>query len=236
MNSLVEYKEKRPLGRSPEPRGGRPSRGKNSFVVQRHDATRLHYDFRLEVDGVLKSWAVPKGPSLNPAEKRLAIQVEDHPLDYGGFEGTIPEGGHGAGEVMLWDRGTYEMEGELPAAEQLDGGELKFVLHGKKLKGGFVLVRLRRGSARHQWLLIKHKDAEARADWSIEDHARSVKSGQLPGPPRHPRHQAVVTEKPKTRNASREGRARERLARGDEPRAGAKRKWRRAAVSKTRTP
>jgi len=168
MDSLTEYKRKRPPGKSPEPRGGRATKGKNSFVVQRHDATRLHYDLRLELDGVLKSWAVPKGPSLNPADKRLAVQTEDHPLDYGGFEGTIPEGNYGAGEVILWDNGTYNVEGNLSAQEQLDKGDLKFSLHGQKLNGSFVLVRIRSSnpsSNKKEWLLIKHRDAEARTDW-----------------------------------------------------------------------
>jgi bifunctional non-homologous end joining protein LigD len=156
-------------------------------VVQRHDATRLHYDFRLEMDGVLKSWAVPKGPSLNPGDKRLAVQTEDHPLDYGGFEGTIPEGNYGAGEVILWDTGTYDVEGTQPAEEQLKKGELKFVLHGKKLQGSFVLVKMRKPGAKKEWLLIKHRDDEARTDWDIEEHGRSVKSGKPPGPPRHPK-------------------------------------------------
>src|SRR5271154_6255620 len=190
MDSLTEYKRKRPPGQSPEPRGGRATKGKNSFVVQRHDATRLHYDLRLELNGVLKSWAVPKGPSLNPVDKRLAVQTEDHPLDYGGFEGTIPEGNYGAGEVILWDNGTYSVEGNLSAQEQLDKGELKFSLHGQKLNGSFVLVRIRSSNpsnSKREWLLIKHRDAEARTDWNIEDYDTSVKSGKTPGPPRHPK-------------------------------------------------
>ena len=185
MDSLREYRRKRPRGASPEPRGGAPTSGHNSFVVQRHDATRLHYDFRLEMDGVLKSWAVPKGPSLNPADKRLAIHVEDHPLDYGGFEGTIPEGNYGAGEVILWDKGTYATEGNLSAEEQLRKGDLKIVLHGHKLNGSFVLVKLKNSSKQSEWLLIKHRDEYVQTDWNIEEHGASVKSGKLPGPPRH---------------------------------------------------
>lgn len=111
--------------------------------MQEHHARRLHYDFRLEVDGVLKSWAVPKGPSLNPADKRLAVQTEDHPLDYRTFEGTIPAGHYGAGEVAIWDSGTFEPEGSMSAADQINRGEIKFKLYGQKLKGSFVLVRLR---------------------------------------------------------------------------------------------
>ena len=190
MDSLREYRKKRPSGRSPEPRGGKPTGRGNSFVIQRHDATRLHYDFRLEMGGVLKSWAVPKGPSLDPRAKRLAIQVEDHPLDYGGFEGKIPEGNYGAGDVILWDRGTYFAEGPLSAEEQLQRGELKIVLQGKKLKGGFVLVRLKNSSKKNEWLLIKHRDEEARSDWNIEQYGKSVKSGRLPAAPRHKASQA----------------------------------------------
>src|ERR1700676_1075098 len=180
MDSLREYRRKRPPGRSPEPRTGRRSAGGNAFVIQRHDATRLHYDLRLEMNGVLKSWAVPKGPSLDPGVKRLAIQTEDHPLDYGTFEGKIPEGNYGAGEVILWDYGTYSVEGSLSAPEQLDRGEIKFVLDGQKLHGGFVLVRLKNSSAKKEWLLIKHRDANVRTDWNIEEHNRSVKSGKPP--------------------------------------------------------
>jgi bifunctional non-homologous end joining protein LigD len=185
MSSLKEYWKKRPEGKSSEPRGGKPTGKQNSFVVQRHDATRLHYDFRLEMGGVLKSWAVPKGPSLDPSVKRLAIQTEDHPLDYGGFEGTIPEGNYGAGEVILWDRGTYEPVGHVPAEEQVARGEIKFTLHGTKLNGGFVLVRLKTANSKKEWLMIKHRDDQVRTDWNIEEHGKSVKSGKPPGPPRH---------------------------------------------------
>lgn len=123
-----------------------------SFTVQEHHATRLHWDFRLEMDGVLKSWAVPKGPSMDPSEKRLAVMVEDHPLDYGGFEGTIPEGQYGAGTVLIWDKGSYE-----PAGGSLKEGTFEFVLHGRKLKGMFTLVRMK-GRGPNNWLLIKKKD------------------------------------------------------------------------------
>src|SRR5205807_4615926 len=132
-------RRKRPVGASPEPRGGRTTRAGNSFVIQRHDATRLHYDFRLEMDGALKSWAVPKGPSLDPSVKRLAVQVEDHPLDYGSFEGTIPEGEYGGGTVMLRDRGTWEPVGD--PHEGYRTGRFKFILHGEKLRGAWMLVR-----------------------------------------------------------------------------------------------
>src|SRR5271155_5942034 len=128
--SLSDYRQKRDFKATPEPPGkGGVHRG-NSFVVQEHHARRLHYDFRLEIDGVLKSWAVPKGPSLNPSDKRLAVQTEDHPLEYGKFHGVIPAGHYGAGEVKIWDNGTFEPEGSLSASEQINRGALKFVLHG----------------------------------------------------------------------------------------------------------
>ncbi len=141
-------------------------------MVQKHHATQLHYDFRLEIDGVLASWAVPKGPSMNTADKRLAMQVEDHPLDYGGFEGTIPEGNYGGGTVMLWDRGTFEPEGETSAAKQLAAGEIKFTLHGEKLRGSFVLINTGKRSSdprrARQWLLIKHRDEHADPKWDLD--------------------------------------------------------------------
>jgi len=177
--ALDEYRRKRQFKETPEPRGGtKPARG-NRFVVQEHHATRLHYDFRLEVDGVLKSWAVPKGPSLNPSDKRLAVQTEDHPLEYARFEGTIPAGHYGAGEVIIWDEGTFEPEGSLPARRQIERGELKFTVHGEKLNGSFVLVKLRASKSGKDWLLIKHRDSAARDDWDIKEHPESVVSGRM---------------------------------------------------------
>jgi bifunctional non-homologous end joining protein LigD len=133
------------------------------FVVQKHDASHLHYDLRLELDGVMKSWAVPKGPSLDPSVRRLAMEVEDHPISYNTFEGTIPQGEYGGGTVMLWDRGTYEAEdggGVESLRRGYEKGDLKLVLHGKRLHGSWALVRMRR-PGRPQWLLIKHRDAAA---------------------------------------------------------------------------
>src|SRR6266850_4869365 len=155
---LQRYIQKRNFRETPEPKG-RAHRSKGralSFVIQKHDATRLHYDFRLEVDGVLKSWAVPKGIPVQKGEKRLAMHVEDHPLEYGGFEGTIPEGNYGAGTVMLWDRGTYEVLGGDPL-EALNKGKIHFRLHGKKLEGEWTLVRMRgrEEAGKEPWLLIK---------------------------------------------------------------------------------
>jgi len=178
MAELAEYRRKRRFAETPEPRGKKARKDERVFVIQKHAARRLHYDLRLEVGGVLKSWAVPKGPSLNPGDKRLAVQVEDHPFDYRKFEGTIPEGNYGAGEVIIWDQGTYEPEGALSAAEQLERGELKFRLYGKKLNGSFVLVKLKRSQAKNEWLLIKHRDEHADPMWNVDEHGESVVSGR----------------------------------------------------------
>jgi len=166
--ALTLYNEKRNFKETSEPEGEvKKSVSKLIFVVQRHKASRLHYDFRLELDGVLKSWAVPKGPSMNPKDKRLAMMVEDHPYDYKDFEGTIPEGNYGAGIVEIWDNGTYS-DIENSAREKaeknlragLKSGDFKFHLYGKKLKGEFVLVKLK-GKEDNSWLLIKHRDSYA---------------------------------------------------------------------------
>lgn len=184
---LTEYRRKRNFSRTREPAGGKPTRSSRlAYVIQKHAASRLHYDLRLELDGVMKSWAVPKGPSLDPAVKRLAIHVEDHPIEYNRFEGTIPKGEYGGGTVMIWDYGTYTSaeEGDDPEAALREGyrkGELKFVLRGKRLRGSWVLVRTRgRGSDRqNQWLLIKHRDAAADPDTDpTEVYQTSARSGR----------------------------------------------------------
>src|SRR5882724_9150173 len=161
---LTVYRKKRKFDETPEPSGHvrrSPSRG-GIFVIQKHDASQLHYDFRLEIGGGPVGWAVPKGPSLNPADKRLAMRTEDHPIEYGDFEGIIPEGHYGAGTVMIWDTGEYETVDGATPKEALERGEIKFALHGKKLQGEFVLVRLKnrpgQKSQRESWLLIKHRD------------------------------------------------------------------------------
>jgi bifunctional non-homologous end joining protein LigD len=179
--ALELYNQKRNFEVSPEPRGEEGKETGNSFVIQKHDATRLHYDFRLEMDGVLKSWAVTKGPSMVPGEKRLAVHVEDHPLDYGGFEGLIPEGNYGAGAVMLWDRGTWEPVFDLHKGYKK--GHLEFALKGEKLEGRWHLVRMghREGEKRENWLLIKAEDEFARAEDDkdiLEELPLSVASGK----------------------------------------------------------
>lgn len=174
MEKLKAYRQKRDFEKTKEPDGDASVAASNRlrFVIQKHDATRLHYDLRLEVDGVFRSWAVTKGPSLDPSDKRLAVEVEDHPLPYGDFEGTIPKGQYGGGTVQLWDRGHWQAEGKLSAEKQLEKGELKFQLDGKRLKGSFVLVRMRHdrdGGKRTNWLLIKHRDEHA-----VESHGDAV--------------------------------------------------------------
>ena len=182
--ALNEYRKKRDLKISPEPSGEKSSaKGSKSsliYVVQKHRATQLHYDFRLEFHGTLLSWAVPKGPSLDPSTKRLAMQVEDHPVEYAGFEGVIPEGEYGGGTVMVWDKGTWTSESPDPAAA-LEKGDLKFTLHGKKLRGSWVLVRTRGfgSSSKTSWLLIKHRDEFASTVEVTQEMPRSAVSNRL---------------------------------------------------------
>ncbi|HEV3152450.1 MAG TPA: non-homologous end-joining DNA ligase [Candidatus Baltobacteraceae bacterium] len=179
--SLQRYHAKRDFQETPEPRGAKSKKSKRlRFVIQKHRATRLHYDFRLEADGVLKSWAIPKGPSFDPADKRLAMHVEDHPMDYRTFEGIIPKGNYGAGEVIVWDEGTYELsEGDDPAAE-IGKGKIKFIMHGKKMHGEFTLVRIkgRSGEGGDPWLLFKDKDEYVNPKYDIEKDNKSVKTGR----------------------------------------------------------
>jgi len=191
--ALEEYKRKRRFEETPEPPPKVEKQSRHRFVVQRHAATRLHHDFRLEMEGVLKSWAVPKGPSLDPADKRLAMQVEDHPVSYYDFEGTIPEGNYGGGTVMVWDAGTWEPLSPVPvngeyvpgtekeAATMLAKGDLKFRLKGKRLKGDFALVHIkarRPGSKGNEWLLIKKKDDHVVAGFDIDSYDTSVLTGR----------------------------------------------------------
>jgi bifunctional non-homologous end joining protein LigD len=223
---LAEYRDKRDFSRTAEPAGGGSrSAHKPAFVIQKHAARNMHYDLRLEHDGVMKSWAVPKGPSLDPSVKRLAMQVEDHPIEYNKFEGTIPQGEYGGGTVMLWDRGTYSYGGSNPDPEEgvrqgLQKGDFKFVLNGKRLKGSWALVRMRRGEpGKPQWLLIKHNDeyANPASDLGAE-HDTSVATGRTmneiaEGKSRvwHSNREAErTTAKPETRKAEPES-AYERL-------------------------
>src|SRR5437868_1806321 len=191
--SLEEYKRKRRFKETPEPPPKLEKKSRHCFVVQKHRATRLHYDFRLEMEGVLKSWAVPKGPSLDPADKRLAMQVEDHPVSYFDFEGIIPEGNYGAGTVMVWDVGTWEPLSPVPvngeyvpgseaeAAAMIKKGDLKFRLHGKRLNGDFALIHIkarRPGSKGNEWLMIKKHDKYVDEQFDIEKYDKSVLSNQ----------------------------------------------------------
>jgi bifunctional non-homologous end joining protein LigD len=186
---LEEYKRKRRFKETPEPEGKLEKKSTHRFVVQKHDATRLHYDFRLELEGVLKSWAVPKGPSLDPADKRLAMQVEDHPVSYFDFEGIIPENNYGAGTVMVWDMGTWQplspvaVDGkykpgtDAEAMAMLAKGDLKFRLKGQKLNGDFALIKMkgrRPGSKGTEWLLIKKHDDHVVEGYDIDEYDESV--------------------------------------------------------------
>jgi bifunctional non-homologous end joining protein LigD len=184
--SLAAYHAKRDFKKTAEPSGatGRSSRGATlHFVIQKHAASHLHFDFRLELDGVMKSWAVPKGPSYDPKVRRLAMEVEDHPIEYNKFEGTIPKGQYGGGTVMIWDRGVYEPEsgdGEQALRDGYERGDLKFVMHGTRMLGSWVLVRTRRDPrGRAQWLLIKHRDDFAKDGFDIvADANTSIVSGR----------------------------------------------------------
>ncbi|MBA2381931.1 MAG: DNA ligase D [Chloroflexi bacterium] len=204
---LEQYKRKRDFGKTPEPAGNAPARGTGRFVVQRHRATRLHYDFRLEIDGVLVSWAVPKGPTLDSTVRRMAVHVEDHPIEYFDFEGVIPHGQYGAGDVIVWDWGTWMPESETPdPAAAIENGELKFVLNGQKAKGRFTIVRTSRrpGSAptaafeddSEQWLLIKKRDASAVPGWDAEDHPQSVRTGRTNDEVKANRDAIWISEQP----------------------------------------
>ena len=180
--SLEAYRAKRDFTRTPEPAGKRERRAgaRLRFVVQMHHASRLHWDFRLEAGGMMPSWAVPKGPTLVAGERRLAMHVEDHPLSYRDFEGTIPKGQYGAGSVIVWDRGTYELAEGTDPKKEIAKGKIKFVMHGEKLKGLFTLVRIkpRENESGDPWLLFKDKDAYAKPSWAIGRHSRSVVSGK----------------------------------------------------------
>src|SRR6476620_1644597 len=179
MAGLSTYRRKRDFKTTPEPKGQVRKKKGWMYLIQKHAASHLHYDFRLELNGVLKSWAVPKGPSLDPSVKRLAMHVEDHPIEYGSFEGTIPEGEYGGGTVMLWDRGTWEQE---DAAAGYRAGKLHFTLHGEKLRGEWVLVRRggQQQSGKEVWLLFKVRDAEARPNGPdiLESEPLSVSTGR----------------------------------------------------------
>jgi len=182
---LEDYRNKRRFAETPEPEDRRRRNSyRSTFVVQKHDASRLHFDFRLAIEGVLISWAVPKGPSMNPADKRLAIRTEDHPLEYAEFEGVIPEGQYGAGTVTVWDAGSYEPLDSKSPSEQLARGKIDVMLHGTKLRGGFTLLRTGmrpvEASGRERWLLVKHRDEYADPSWDIESpHLdRSVLTGR----------------------------------------------------------
>ncbi len=184
-DSLEEYRQKRDFAHTPEPkpRETAAKADKPIFVIHKHDASKLHYDFRLEVDGVLKSWVIPRGPSMNPRVKRLAIPVEDHPLEYAGFEGTIPEGQYGAGAVMVWDAGTYRNlkvyhDHEQPISEGARVGDINVWLNGQKVKGGFALVHIKSRTPGEAWLFIKMRDSEASDTEPVMRKTRSVLTGR----------------------------------------------------------
>lgn len=182
-DNLKPYRDKRDFKKTSEPEAGSKSGYKHMFVIQKHGASRLHYDFRLEVDGVLVSWAVPKGPSTDTREKRLAIRTEDHPVEYADFEGVIPEGEYGAGIVMVWDRGKYrnirsDAKGK-SLGNSLKEGKIEVWLNGKKIKGGYSLIKTGRDKGKERWLMIKHDDEHADARRNpVSSQPKSVKSGK----------------------------------------------------------
>src|SRR3954466_1413714 len=218
---LTEYQRKRDFTRTAEPSGDKPvappPQGRLRFVIQKHAASHLHFDLRLELDGVMKSWAVPKGPSLDPSVKRLAMQVEDHPIDYNTFEGTIPQGEYGGGTVMLWDRGTYSSDAATSDDDEEDvlrqglrRGDLKITFHGERLHGSFALVRMKfsrdgSSSAKPQWLLIKHRDEFATEDDVVAENMTSVDTGRT--------MDEIATGKSRVWNSNREPRAKKALSR-----------------------
>jgi len=245
-SGLDLYRTKRDFTKTNEPAGGgRPAQATTlQFVIQKHAARNLHFDLRLQLDGVMKSWAVPKGPSLDPAVKRLAMPVEDHPIEYNTFEGTIPQGEYGGGTVMLWDRGTYEPDDAGVSARSADSaedtlrdgyarGDLKFILHGKRLRGSWVLVRTRGGrgasSDRPQWLLIKHRDEEAKPGFDIvADVHTSVATGRTMDEIAAAADGHATTASPARANDTGDGRAARR--RPSRPKATPKKAARKAAT------
>ncbi len=210
---LGTYRAKRDFSLTSEPAPEVPApraEGSPIFVVHKHDATRLHYDLRLEIDGVLVSWAIPKGPSYDPADKRLAVQTEDHPLAYATFEGRIPDGAYGAGDSLLWEEGTFDTVPPGQASEQLARGRLHVVLHGHKLEGGWHLIRTRAVGTKAQWLCFKAKDGTERSGYDVTvEHPESVKSGQSTthGPGRRTRRTAATRAPAKPVRAARPSRA-----------------------------
>ncbi|MDB5493229.1 MAG: ATP-dependent ligase [Phenylobacterium sp.] len=221
-DQLARYRSMRDFSKTAEPAGAEKTQASNRlrFVIQKHAATRLHYDLRLELDGVFRSWAVTKGPSLDPSQRRLAVQVEDHPLDYGDFEGTIPEGQYGGGTVMLWDRGYWEPEGDPP--EMLKAGDLKFRLDGERLKGSFVLVRMKRRERekRDNWLLIKHHDG-----WAVEESGSAITEQET---------DSVASDRPMEEIAAGKGKGPKPFMTAGKARASAKAVWQSNRAEETR--
>jgi bifunctional non-homologous end joining protein LigD len=204
--SLADYNKMRDFSATPEPGGKKAKSGKRlRFVVQKHAATRLHYDFRLEADGVLASWAVPKGPTLVPGDKRLAMHVEDHPMAYRDFEGIIPAGQYGAGAVIVWDEGWYELAEGSDPADEIANGKIKFVMHGTKLHGMFTLVKIKPREEEHgdPWLLIKDRDGNDPKSYDVNDHPESVKSGKTLEDVRAEKHPKTWQSRPKAAPARR---------------------------------